>query len=180
MGWDDPGRRGDRPRRQRGVNRVWFFDLSAGPEAWGGNYDITNADLDGDGEADYRIPVSWEYASNGYRSPALMASDLSKVARFSALNMLFNSSPLYPPYLTPELLPTGINLDVNTYEGWPGVDASQQYVRPDYLRKEESELFPSSLVGRPAGPAVHGQGAGVLRAVAPGRPLLREPAAVPG
>ena len=128
---------------KRGVNRVWFFDLSAGPESWGGNYDITNADLDGDGEADYRIPVAWEYASNGYRSPALMAGDLSKVARFSALNMLFNSSPLYPPYLTPELLPTGINMDVNTYEGWPGVDASQQYVRPDYLRKEESELFPS-------------------------------------
>ena len=46
---------------RRGVNRVWFYDLSAGPEAWAGNFDITNADLDGDGVADYRIPVSWEY-----------------------------------------------------------------------------------------------------------------------
>ena len=48
---------------RRGVHRVWFYDLSAGPEAWGGNFDITNADLDGDGVADYRIPVSWEYGS---------------------------------------------------------------------------------------------------------------------
>ena len=46
---------------RRGVHRVWFYDLSAGPEVWGGNFDITNADLDGDGVPDYRIPVSWEY-----------------------------------------------------------------------------------------------------------------------
>ena len=36
--------------KKRGVNRVWFYDLSAGPEAWGSNYDITNEDVDGDGE----------------------------------------------------------------------------------------------------------------------------------
>src|SRR5207342_3663291 len=42
--------------KKRGVNRVWFYDLSAGPEAWGSNYDITNEDVDGDSEPDYRIP----------------------------------------------------------------------------------------------------------------------------
>ena len=129
--------------RWRGVNRVWFFDLSAGPEAWGGNYDITNDDLDGDGEPDYRIPVAWEYASGGYRSPSLLASDLSKVARYSAINLLFTTSAAYPPYLTPELLPDEINLDTNTYEAWPGVDASDLYLRRNYMRAETSELFPS-------------------------------------
>ena len=129
---------------RRGVNRVWFFDLSAGPEAWGGNFDITNEDLDGDGEPDYRIPVAWEYADDGYRSPDALTGDLSLVARYAAINLMFTSSPLYPPYLTPELLPTKINLDTNTYEGWPGVDASADYRKPDLLLQEESELFPSN------------------------------------
>ena len=52
---------------ERGVNRVWFYDLSAGPESWGGSYDITNPDLDLDGAPDYRIPPSWEY---GHYRPA--------------------------------------------------------------------------------------------------------------
>jgi hypothetical protein len=39
--------------------RLWFYDLSAGPENWGGSYDITNADIDGDGAADYRIRNIW-------------------------------------------------------------------------------------------------------------------------
>ena len=127
----------------RGERRVWFFDLSAGPESWGGNFDITNEDIDGDGEADYRIPVAWEYAANGYRAPSELAGDLSKVARYAAINLMFTSSPLYPPYLTPELLPRSINLDLNTYEGWTGVNASAQYQKLDYLVAEESELFPS-------------------------------------
>ena len=94
----------------RGVNRVWFYDLSAGPEAWGGSYDITNADLDGDGEPDYRIPPAWEYAPTGYRAPSALTGDLAKVARYAAINLLFTSSPLYPPYLTPELLPSAIDV----------------------------------------------------------------------
>ncbi len=31
------------------TNRLWFLDLSAGPDYWSGNYDVDNADLDGDG-----------------------------------------------------------------------------------------------------------------------------------
>ena len=128
----------------RGERRVWFFDLSAGPEAWGGNYDITNADLDGDDEPDYRIPVAWEYAPGGYRSPNALAGDLSLVARYAAINLLFTSSPIYPPYLTPELLPTATNLDLNTYEAWAGVDASSLYQKPALLRQELDELFPDA------------------------------------
>ncbi|HYM63124.1 MAG TPA: hypothetical protein VES61_00445, partial [Gaiellaceae bacterium] len=128
---------------RRGERRVWFYDISAGPEVWGGSFDITNPDLDGDGEPDYRIPAAWEYAPGGYRAPEELAGDLSKVARYAAINLMFTSSPLYPPYLTPELLPKTINLDLNTYEGWPGVNASAQYQKPGYSRDELSELFPT-------------------------------------
>ena len=43
--------------------RVWFYDLSAGPEFWTDNWDITTADLDGDGALDYRMPPVWEYGN---------------------------------------------------------------------------------------------------------------------
>jgi hypothetical protein len=121
--------------------RVWFYDLSAGPEAWNGNYDLVDEDLDGDGIPDYRIPTSWEYDPAGYRSPDAMSSDLGKVTRFVGLNLLMTTSPLYPPYLTPTKLPGTINLDSNTYEGWPGTNASAEYIKPDLLVSETQELI---------------------------------------
>jgi len=127
---------------RRGEQRVWFHDLSAGPESWAGSFDITNPDLDGDDEPDYRIPPAWEYAAGGYRAPSLLTGDLAKLTRYVAVNLIFTSSPIYPPYLTPELLPATINVDLNTYEGWPGVDASAQYQKPGYVRDELSELSP--------------------------------------
>jgi len=77
--------------------RTWFYDLSAGPDSWTGNYDVDHADVDGDGEADYRLPVIWEYAANGYRHPAALSSDLGLVTRYVAINLLFTTSPLYDP-----------------------------------------------------------------------------------
>ncbi len=78
----------------------------------------------------------------GYRAPSALSSDLSKVARYAAINLLFTSSPLYPPYLTPELLPNAIDVRLNTYEGWPGVNASANYEKPAYFLSEERQLFP--------------------------------------
>ena len=80
--------------------RTWFYDFSAGPEFWGGSFNVDDADLDGDGEADYRIPVIWEYALGGYRAPALLSFDMALVARFVAVNLLFTPSPLYDPLVT--------------------------------------------------------------------------------
>ena len=40
-------------------------------------------------------------ASGGYRAPSALTGDLARVARYAAINLLFTSSPLYPPYLTP-------------------------------------------------------------------------------
>jgi hypothetical protein len=125
----------------RGERRVWFHDLSAGPEAWTDNWNVDDADVDGDGVADYRLPPIWEYlTAGGYRAAAAVTPDLARVARFAAINLLFASSPLYPPYLSPLRLPGSINLDLNTYEGWNGVDASQAYQTPSLLVDEVSEL----------------------------------------
>jgi hypothetical protein len=123
---------------RRGVHRVWFYDLSAGPEVWGGNFDITNRDLDGDGVADYRIPVSWEYGH--YRPRSALPRDLGSVIRYVGLDLLFTSSPLYPPYFTADRLPDHVDLDVNTIEGLPGVDASSEFIKRDLFFQEEREL----------------------------------------
>ncbi|WP_328469855.1 hypothetical protein OHA21_02950 [Actinoplanes sp. NBC_00393] len=122
------------------TRRVWFHDLSAGPEAWTGNYDVDNPDVDGDGVPDYRMPPTWEYTADGYRSPDALAGDLGKITRYVALNLLFTSSPYYPVELPTPEPPKTINLDNNTYEGWAGVDASEQYITPSLLVDELSEL----------------------------------------
>jgi hypothetical protein len=125
----------------RGEHRLWFYDLSAGPESWTNNWNVDRPDLDGDGQEDYRMPPAWEYLpAGGYRDLAALTSDLAMVARYIGINLLFTSSPLYPPYLTPPRQPATINLDVNTFEGWPGVDASEQYQTPGLLVHEVGKL----------------------------------------
>jgi hypothetical protein len=122
------------------LRRVWFYDLSAGPEAWTNNWNVDDADVDGDDAPDYRMPPIWEYTAGGFRAPGALSGDLAKVARYVAINLLFTSSPLYPPDLTPPALPHTINIDSNTYEGWPGVDASRRYITPRLAVAELSEL----------------------------------------
>jgi hypothetical protein len=125
----------------RGERRVWFHDLSAGPEAWTDNWNVDNADVDGDGQPDYRLPPVWEYlTAGGYRGPGALTADLALLTRFVAINLLFTTSPLYPPYLSALRLPESINLDLNTYEGWRGVDASEAYQTPALLAAELSKL----------------------------------------
>jgi hypothetical protein len=122
------------------TRRVWFHDLSAGPESWTENWNVDTPDLDGNGVEDYRMPATWEYTANGYRKPAALAGDLAKITRYVALNLLFTSSPLYPAELPTSNPPRSINIDSNTYEGWPGVDASKKYIKPGLLLSELSEL----------------------------------------
>src|ERR671912_1509195 len=112
------------------LRRVWFYDLSAGPESWTDNWNVDDADVDGDDVPDYRMPPIWEYTQGGFRAPSALSGDLGKVARYVGINLLFTSSPLYPPYLTPPDLPHSVNIDSNTYEGIPGVDASGQFIKP--------------------------------------------------
>ena len=122
------------------TRRVWFHDLSAGPESWTKNYDVDNADVDGDGVPDYRMPPTWEYRAGGYRAPKALAGDLGKITRYVALDLLMTSSPLYPVELPTAEPPRSINVDSNTYQGWSGVDASARYLKPRLVEQELGEL----------------------------------------
>jgi hypothetical protein len=81
-------------------SRLWFYDLSAGPEAWTDNWNVDNPDLDENGTEDYRMPPIWEYDNEGYREPSALSSDLGLVTRFVGINLLFTTSPLYDPLAT--------------------------------------------------------------------------------
>lgn len=133
--------------------RVWFYDLSAGPEGWSDNWNVDDADLDGDGVRDYRIPPLWHYQGTplaythpGDTAPATLSTDLGKVARYVAIDLLFASSPLYPPYFQANRIPTTVELDINTVEWWNNVDVSGTFVKPSYVRDEAAKL--------PAGPSI--------------------------
>ena len=121
------------------TRRVWFHDLSAGPEQWAGNWNVDDADLDGDEVADYRIPVAWEYGK--YRPASRLTGDLALLTRYVALDLLMTTSPLYPVELPTDNPPDEINVDSNTYEGWPGVNASREYITPRLVLDEIREVL---------------------------------------
>ena len=109
--------------------RTWFYDLSAGPEAWTDNWAVDFPDLDGNGEEDYRMPPIWEYTAGGYRDPAALGQDLGLVTRLVAINLLFTPSPLYDP-LVSSPAPDGRKVvHVEMFES----DAGRREVGTDYL-----------------------------------------------
>lgn len=114
------------------ARRVWFYDFSAGPESWAGNYDISNADIDGDGAADYRIPAIWDYGPGRYRALGELTGDAARLTRFVAINLLFTTSPLYKPAISPPKLPGNINVDVNLYQGDPASNA-RLWFKPQFV-----------------------------------------------
>lgn len=124
------------------THRVWFHDLSAGPEAWTRNYVVDTRDINGNGREDVRMPPSWEYRRGGYNKPAKLSSDLGKIARYVAINLLFTTSPLYSPSIKSPDIPETINLDLNTYEGIPGKDASQLWVQEKVVLEKFREWLP--------------------------------------
>ena len=112
------------------IKRVWFYDFSAGPESWNGNFNFADADIDGDGVLDYRIPASWDYGQGGgYRPFDDLTGDAAKLMRYVAINLLFTTSPLYKPAISPPELPGKIQLDVNFYQGDPTSDA-KTFIKP--------------------------------------------------
>jgi hypothetical protein len=120
-----------------GASRLWFYDLSAGPESWSGNYNVDDADLDGDGVADYRMPPIWEYSANGYRAPADLSGDLGLVTRFVGIDLLFTTSPLYDPMVTAPAYGGKKVIHVNMMEDDPaslGADwINMSLVRSSYM-----------------------------------------------
>jgi hypothetical protein len=135
--------------------RIWFYDLSAGPEAWTNNWNVDDADIDGDGAADYRLPPSWHYQPSyvhpGFGSASL-SKDLGLVTRYVALNLLFTSSPLYPPYFNANRIPSTVELDLNVVEGWSNVNVSERFLQDQTVldRVRELPAGPSIVLGSPA------------------------------
>lgn len=109
------GTAADDPSNGTGVvSRVWFHDLSAGPEYESYNFDLTNADIDEFDGADYRIPPVWEYGStDDYRPFTDLTGDLALVVRYVATDLLFAPSPLYNVAISPPALPSSVSIDVN-------------------------------------------------------------------
>lgn len=128
------------------LHRIWFYDLSAGPEGWSDNWNVDDADLYGDGTVEYRIPPVWEYGStSGYRPFDDLSGDLGKVVRYVAIDLLFTTSPLYKPAISPPELPTSIQLDINVYQGEPGYDG-KDYFQVPMINQELGELMPLSTI----------------------------------
>jgi hypothetical protein len=124
------------------LHRIWFYDLSAGPEGWTANWDLDDADLDGDGKLDYRMPPVWEYGNlSAYRPFNDLSGDLAKVTRYVALDLLFTTSPLYKPALSPPALPSRIELDVNVYQIDPGLDG-KRFLKPTVVLGKLGKLQP--------------------------------------
>jgi hypothetical protein len=113
--------------------RTWFYDLSAGPEAWTDNWNVDDADVDGGGDLDYRMPPVWEYGNlTGYRPFDDLSGDLGKVARYVAINLLFTSSPLYDPLVSEPFPGKGKRLFVNMFEDDPGSKGTD-WIKKSYI-----------------------------------------------
>jgi hypothetical protein len=134
-------------RKMRGYggdqNRLWFFDMSAGPELFAGSYNINQEDLDGDNEPDYRIPPIWEYAENGYRDPAKLSTDLGLLTRYVGINLLFTTSPLYDPLVTTPGLGGSKVAHVEMFEDDADPTVSGlDFIDRDYVYNELSSFEP--------------------------------------
>ena len=144
--------------------RVWFYDLSAGPEDWTSNWDLDDLDVDGDDLPDYRMPPVWEYGNLGaYRPFDNLSSDLGVITRWVAVNLLFTTSPLYDPALSGPKLPARLQVDLHTYQGFPGVDA-RQYLNLDYITGKLHGLQPmNAFTAESKGLAFTGEAEAVYR-----------------
>jgi len=122
-------------------SRLWFYDLSAGPEAWTDNWNVDNPDLDGNGFEDYRMPPIWEYTGGGYRDPSALSTDLGLVTRFVGINLLFTTSPLYDPLVTSPDVKGDKVVHINMFEDDPGSHGTD-WINTGYIQGELSGFEP--------------------------------------
>lgn len=130
--------------------RVWFYDVSAGPDFETANWYLEQADFSGDGVPEERIPPVWEYGTtHWYRPFDDLSADLSKLLRFVAVDALFGAAPIYDPALSEPLLPDRVELDLNLFAGRPGRDPTSALMAgsiPAVLgRLDPTRSFPLDL-----------------------------------
>jgi len=128
------------------AHRVWFYDLSAGPEGWTDNWNLDDADLDGSGVLDYRMPPVWEYGNlSAYRPFDNLSGDLGKITRYVAIDLLFTTSPLYKPAISAPLIPSDVQLDINVFQIDPNDDGTAWFDL-DLINSELNELQPLNTI----------------------------------
>jgi hypothetical protein len=122
------------------LRRVWFYDLSAGPDWRTTNYLLDAPEFGG--SFLYTMPPVWEYGNtSAYRPFVDLSGDLSKVTRYVALDCLFTTSPVYSPALSPPKMPQSIQVDVNFFNGDPTANG-RDFLKADRLISELSAIRP--------------------------------------
>jgi hypothetical protein len=124
-----------------GQSRLWFYDLSAGPEAWTSNWDVDDADVDGDGYPDYRMPPIWEYTPGGFRDPSLLTTDLGLITRYVGINLLFTTSPLYDPLVTAPDVSGSKVVHINMLEDDPA-SLGTDWIKMPFVKTQLSRFEP--------------------------------------
>jgi hypothetical protein len=110
------------------LRRVWFYDMSAGPDYNSRSWDLSVKDVDGDGFNDWRIPPIWEYGNlKAYRPFNTFSTDHYLLIRYIAIDLLFTASPLYRVALSPPKLPSNLAVDVTFFEGNPARNAAANF-----------------------------------------------------
>jgi hypothetical protein len=134
--------------------RLWFYDLSAGPDYGTASWLLDVADFTGDGIPDERVPPVWEYGTNHwYRAFDDLTADLAKIVRFVAVDMMFGQSPVYDPAISEPLLPANIELDLNVFAGVAGRDPLSTFrpaqMPPTLWRLDPTRTFSTDVSVQP-------------------------------
>ncbi len=84
------------------------------------------------------MPPIWEYgnpSTDTYRPFNNLSWDLGLITRFVAIDLLFTTSPLYKPMISPPKVPGAIDVDLNVYQADPAVDGTT-FLDAQYLVNE--------------------------------------------
>ena len=125
------------------LSRLWFYDLSAGPEWNTANWELATPDFNGDGVDEERFPPIWEYGTtHWYRPFDDLTADLAKLLRFVAVDQLFGQAPVYDPAISEPLLADGIEVDLNVFSG-KAAHEPPATLRPGEVRDALARLDPT-------------------------------------
>ena len=114
-----------------------------------------SANIDG-GAPDYRMPPVWEYGNANpglYRAFDNLSRDLGLVTRYVAINLLFTTSPLYKPMISPPSVPGALNVDFNVYQANPALDGltmlDTAYFKTKLNALQPSNQFTTDMTSQP-------------------------------
>ena len=139
---DDP----QNPSRKLG--RVWFCDLSAGPDGFTGSWNVDDPRVDpywpgvlDEGEEQYRIPPIWEYGNTaGYRPFDDLTGDLGRLAGEVAVKGMFTSDCL-DSSLSDVRIPRRVEIAFSLFDIEPSVNG-RDFFKAKWIVKRLRKLQP--------------------------------------